>query len=202
MPDFNQLKDKIELAYTLTLKGTKPSKLSEQQRDTLLTFMLLFSVFEAELFRDAVKRETKCKEICEDLKHEKWFDIKDYDKFGNFFVERYMKDGKYNDHHLFQGRRDHTDTGRIVQNAIEKLRKREYDDNLFYSYLEIAYRFRNKLFHGEKDALLDVNKQIDSLDKINWLMHKLLSDMVENKFIGLSEKYPKKLRNNTGTTQK
>ena len=196
MPDFEIMKEQVKLAYTLTLEG---NEIHEPLKNTLLKFMFLFNVFEARLFQtenpltnkpDKTPTSDRLLEICNNLKSEReWFQVKDYDKYGKFFVKRYIdQDGNYDDRNLFRQR---TPLVREkVKKAIVKLANEEYDDDLFYSYLEIAYRFRNNLFHGGKDTIY-LSQYIECFDMVSWLIHKLLSDMVKKRFIGLVEKYPR-----------
>ena len=179
----------IEFTKTFTLGN---DKFTPEQQTILLRFLLLFNIFEAGLFDESIKfRRENCDAIHKALKNTNWFKVGTYDEYGKFFVDRYFKNGRYDDNGLFHGQS--SEICDQVKNAIEKLKNDERDEKLFDSYLEIAYRFRNKLFHGEK-AVQGVVRQIDCLEKINWMLEKLLNDMVSNEFAGLSEEYPKSLR--------
>ena len=183
MPDFSIMKDQVEFACTLSLKGTKLSDLSDLDRETLLKLMLSFNVFEA-MFGQ--KPEQICKDL---LECRDWFNVKDYDTYGKFFVNRYFnEEGNYDNHKLF--RDENSAVAIVVKDVIERLKEGEYDEKLFYAYLEIAYRFRNNLFHGGKDVL-ELGRYTDCFEMITWMMYKLLGDIVDNKFAGLPESYPR-----------
>ena len=186
-------KHELTLAFTFTQEG---KELSTKQQATLLKFMLLFNVFEGALFTGSRSQDANCKEICANLaKCEDWFKIEDYyDEYGVFFVERFTKNGEYNDNNLFGGRRPQPDIGKTVKKVIEKLKNGDKDNGeLFYSYLQIAFRYRNKLFHGEKTAF-GLDQQIACFDKINWMMNKLLGDMMDHQFVGLNKEISKNIR--------
>ena len=178
-------KEQIRWAYTL-----QGGNLSKNEQDTVLKFVLLFNVFEARLFNPG-QVNPRLTEMCEDLNNEKWFCVKEYDRYGRFFVDRYIINAEGNNRlrHLKRGM-NQENTERL-KNALTLLRHGQHDTDLFYSYLQIAYGFRNNLFHGSKEVLC-LNLYYSCFRQINWLIHKLLSDMVDQNFKGLENKYPRR----------
>jgi hypothetical protein len=174
--------EQIEWAYTL-----ENGNLGKPEQDTIFKFMLLFNVFEARLLIGSASQALP--KICTDLKNQNWFRIDEYDEYGKFFLERYTdgSDGsiKFEQLKLSKKHNEYDE----VKASFDNFKKGNRDDKLFLSYLRVAYRFRNNLFHGSKNAL-GLNVYVECFEKINWLMHKLLSDMVSNSFDGLDKKYP------------
>ena len=179
------MKRQIEWAYTL-----KDNQLSMEKQDVVLKFMLLFNVFEARLFNPFNPGQVNARlvEMCKDLSEMEWFRIEKYDYYGNFFADRYItqNDGlqKFARLHLNK-------YSNRVKNALIAFNEGEYDSDLFLSYLQIAYAFRNNLFHGSKDVL-DLNVYLDCFKMINRLIYELLGDMADNSFRGLEYRYPRK----------
>ena len=180
----------VELACKFT-PGGGSVVLTDEQQETLVKFLLLFNLFEGVLFKQREGQQaTNCQQIHNDLKNEGWFNVNDYNEFGLFFANRYIQNGQYNDRDLFRDRfGNRSADGEKVQIALEGLKAGVQNNDLFDCYLIIAYTFRNKLFHGAKD-IPSLEEQIDCFETINWMMDKLLKDMVAGQFIGLRTKYP------------
>jgi hypothetical protein len=181
--EIDQIKAQLDWAWNL-----KHERLFQEHQDVLTRFVLMFNVFESLLFKQDNQqgRGKVCNEICTDLKNETdWFNVKDYAEFGEFFIDRlnsrlhrlFFKSPKENE-------------------LVVKLVERQYVDDPFEVYLIIAYYYRNKFFHGIKDwfEIKEDQNYVECFIKIACMLHKLLSDMLNNQFIGLDHKYPKPTR--------
>jgi hypothetical protein len=81
----------LQWAYSLYSPGNIPEiESSEGLRDIVFQFLVLFNIFEAQLFRRS-DSNTNLDQISQDLGLANWFDINKYNNFGDFFVERYIK---------------------------------------------------------------------------------------------------------------
>jgi hypothetical protein len=180
MIEYESMKRQVEWAYTL-----KGGDISQSDQEVIIKFLLLFNVFEARLFSSRNTNQI-LEKMCSDLLGESWFKKNEYDEYGRFFSNRYIKNGKLTSR--FDSLEIASTYRERAENSLKDFHNGKYNDNLFLTYLLIAYRFRNNLFHGSKDAM-GLNKYISCFEKINWMLHKLLSDMVINRFEGLDKKY-------------
>lgn len=179
------LDEQISWAYTLST-----DRLTEPEQKAFLSFMFFFNIFEAHLFENGHGVNDLLKKINDDLLKESWFNINDYSFYGDFFKQRYVNaDGKQTSHfrllQLNQSRK------KAVFDILAKYKIADDNSNipdLFRAYLEIAYRFRNNLFHGSK-GVHSLSQYTDCIEKINNLLYKLLTDMKSNGFHGLTKRY-------------
>lgn len=187
-----QMIEQVNWAYTLEELFD-----SDENQNDVLKFMLLFNVFEAFLFIPGVSipKKEALTELCNDLGKEIWFNIKDYDDYGNFFADRYIDEYGRNTPYFDSLMPFSSEKTKItVGTALRGLRSNKHTKSLFLSYLLIAYAFRNNLFHGSK-RIMTLNEYSECFSKINHMMYKLLLNMVENDFRGLSRRYPRESAN-------
>jgi hypothetical protein len=173
-----------QLKWANTLKG---DIISPEDRDIIFKFVLFFNIFEDWLVQPDNKHQF-LEPLCNDLRNEDWFQICQYDHYGSFFVNRYIRSG-VDGKKRFDELKLEKKFINIVRDSLEGFNNNELKDDLFFAYMLIAYRFRNNLFHGSKSSLgLDI--YIECFEKINCMLYKLLSDMLDHQFKGLKEKYP------------
>ena len=182
--NYEKISNQIEWAKTLTTDS-----LSDQDQKVILSFVLNFNIFEAQLFKNNKEYVfIHLQALCNDLNKQHWFNLEEYDRMGNYVVARYVNsDNKPKEN--FIRLRLNSEITKKVFNALSDFKSTDIrDDKLFYYYLEIAYSFRNNLFHGKKDNI-GLNKYIDCFKEINFLINKLICDMCDNNYEGLKTKF-------------
>lgn len=181
-----------QLNWATSLEG---NLLSEEEQKVIVKFLLLFNVFEARLFKDGYGVSNLLEQISKDLKLQNWYDISKYNLYGKFFSDRYINDknkctGYFKNLKLKGTLNDKNSIKYKCKDALVKFKnyKENNNDYLLNSYLEIAYRFRNNLFHGNKSTI-GLNIYKECFEKIIFLIENLLKDMILNNFDGLNNKY-------------
>jgi len=188
--DTNLMRQQLDWAATLE-GGIQVKTLQPEQRDIIFKFVVYFNIFEDWLARPEAWLTRKSNKapfwvpICKDLKAETWFKIRDYNEYGYFFAERYIY-GLDAEKLFDELGLEPKHIKPIVRKLLEKFPHYELEDDMLLAYMQIAYQFRNNLFHGSKSTVgLDI--YMACFDKINWMMHRLLSDMLTYKFKGLKK---------------
>ena len=143
------------------------------------------SWFEELLFNYQNRQGPKnSKKICKDIFES--IDMTRYAFFGNHFAKRYIDDenkptAKF-DSLRFQ--RDDLDT---VIHSLKRFRSGgEPSWRLLWSYLMIAYRFRNNMFHGQK-GLVELKINVDEFEIINRFFRQIISDVKTQNYKGYNE---------------
>lgn len=174
---------KAQLEFALL----KDNNLSTNEQHQLVTFLLVFNVFEARLFKDGRGVSNLLISICNDLVNEQWFCISDFQDYIDFFKNRYVKDE--NKFHQLQltGKIDDLSTDKGNAKAV-LYGEEASNEKVLRCCFCIAYRFRNNLFHGNKDVL-GLNAYCDCFNKIMNFIVLLMEKMIDNKFDGLQTKY-------------
>ncbi len=168
----------------------KNSSLSSDEQHQLVVFLLIFNVFEARLFKDGRGVSTLLRKICSDLSNEKWLNMVDFQDYANFFKKRYVANGNMTgDFTRLRLTGSVSDVSTDRGNAKAVLLGRETSpEKVLLCYFGIAYRFRNNLFHGNKNVL-GLNTYYDCFSKIVTFMVSVMDKMIDNNFSGLQTKY-------------
>ena len=168
----------------------KNSSLSSDEQHQLVVFLLIFNVFEARLFKDGRGVSKLLRNICNDIANEPWFRIGDFQDYADFLKKRYVANGTMtvNFSRLkLSGSASDVSTDRGNAKAV-LLGKELSTDKVLLCYFCIAYRFRNNLFHGNKDVL-GLNAYYDCFSEIVTFMVSIMDKMIANNFSGLQTKY-------------
>ena len=122
--------------------------LPEQDRDAIVNFTFLWSLFEAQIMENFARADRICAKVDE------WRDAgtlraDEYDEELAYFRQRYYDNGVFTHHfsYLHLRRADRLD---VVQSVIDGSNKDPRDSLL--ALIMIVWRYRNNLFHGEKWA--------------------------------------------------
>lgn len=182
--EVNTMKLQLEFAQ---LKNTS---LSPEAQDQLVVFLLVFNVFEARLFKNGKGVSNLLKKISEDVVKERWFCDEIFKEYLIFFKERYVVEENVNKaFYLLRLSGEKNNVSNDKGNAMAVILGQEKGSgNVLRCCLCIAYRFRNNLFHGEKEVL-GLDAYYDCFDKIVKFIVLLLEKMIDNDFKGLKDKY-------------
>lgn len=112
-------------------------------------------------------------------------DLSSYDAYGNYFCNRYLN-GSMPTHHFSQLQLS-SKHSKNVQTALQDfLDTGKRDSELLWSYLMIAYRFRNNMFHGSK-KLINLNTYVEQFDLLNRFWDQLLRDIDNIGYLGFNQ---------------
>jgi hypothetical protein len=142
--------------------------LNEEDLTNVKDFTLIWNVFESSIFRSSfsiAKTEQKLKQ--------QQFDINDFQQFLDYFKNRYVTNSTINGR--FQNlnfRRNDRET--LVTEVL--LGNNENANDVLLAMIIIVYRFRNNLFHGEKDIQV-IDQQKTNFKNANELLQLLLEKM-------------------------
>ena len=176
--------EKEKLFDLCSTKGHCP--LSPEVFEQCATFLFYTSWYEERLFnKDNEHRWDTDEKICKDLFNDYHIDLTKYDGFGQYFSNRYVKPtGGRTDN--FRNLRLHPASANTVFNCIKSFNQhRSRSEKLLWSYLQIAYRFRNNMFHGSK-GLVHLPTYINEFKEINSFMHQLISDILDSGYKGFN----------------
>jgi hypothetical protein len=142
--------------------------LNEEDLTNVKDFTLIWNVFESSIFRSSfsiAKTEQKLKQ--------QQFDINDFQQFLDYFKNRYVTNSTINGR--FQNlnfRRNDRET--LVTEVL--LGNNENANDVLLAMIIMVYRFRNNLFHGEKDIQV-IDQQKTNFKNANELLQLLLEKM-------------------------
>lgn len=124
------------------------SDLQQQEQDAVMQFSLLWSLFEAQALESSASSNLILKK-CQKWSQREVLELGTLQCFLDYFKERYIEQGKLNDHfkHLYLRRNDKPELVRNVLMGIETDL-----GNILAVLLIIVYRYRNNFFHGIKWA--------------------------------------------------
>ena len=148
---------------------------------TCASFLFYTSWFEELLFnfsnrQGGEKNEKICKELSELV------NLSEYDSYGQYFSNRYISGSRTTNE--FRNLKLRRDDAHIVKRSLEQYKangKRDWE--LLWSYLMIAYRFRNNMFHGSK-GLVNLSSYIEQFKMINQFLRQLIGDIIDNNYTG------------------
>jgi hypothetical protein len=173
----NSLKNKLDYVEDID------SKMTPEDQRVVFTFLMYFNIFEATFFKDDRKYvRDRLLSLNNALSNKDWFSIGKFDSFAKHFAKRYDSDtlegkNRYDGLHLS------SDDYPILLSAITAVSINGcHHEKILYFYLTIAYKFRNNLFHGEKNVE-DLEKYREAFTYINQLLSQLMNDMADNNFI-------------------
>ena len=143
--------------------------LSEEERDAIIHFSLLWSLFEGQVLDTSGSAKLIQEKV--NLWHKAGLlGIDDFEAFKHYFVHRYIENGELNNkfQNLQLKRNDKPD---LVQAVLKG------DDNninnVVTTLLIIVLRYRNNFFHGLKWAY-EFHDQLDNFKKANNLLMKVI----------------------------
>lgn len=152
--------------------------------DEFATFLFLTSWYEEALFNETKPQNPKnSRDLCNTM-----FPVVDMNKFGEFgdhFSNRYLQKeagkiictSKFNKLQLSKSWKP------VVFESLKSYVSGITDETLLFSYLQIAYRFRNNMFHGNK-GLDRVQSYIREFEVINRFLLELMEQILDAKFKG------------------
>ena len=162
-------------------------KIEQGQLDAVSDFTLMWALFEASESEEESNMFSKIKGVSEKvvkkLKHSCSLDDFLYflDKPLNYWSKRYIRDDEHSDRYEHLGLND--EAIRVVLPVLKGK-----DDNPAHKIcacLYIVYRYRNNLFHGNKDITL-LEDQTENLNNASELLQEIMR--VSNKCIYLNIK--------------
>lgn len=145
------------------------SDLQQQEKDAVMQFSLLWSLFEAQALESSASSNSILKK-CQKWSQRGVLELDTLQCFLDYFKERYIEQGKPNDRfkHLHLRRNDKPEL------VINVLRGIETDlGNILAVLLIIVYRYRNNFFHGIKWAY-NFRDQLDNFTNANRLLSMLI----------------------------
>jgi len=145
------------------------SDLQQQEKDAVMQFSLLWSLFEAQALESSASSNSILKK-CQKWSQRGVLELDTLQCFLDYFKERYIEQGKPNDRfkHLHLRRNDKPEL------VINVLRGIETDlGNILAVLLIIVYRYRNNFFHGIKWAY-NFHDQLGNFTNANRLLSMVI----------------------------
>lgn len=153
----------------LNLNAPGFEELSNEEKNAIMHFSLLWSLFEAQVLNTSASANSICSKI------NSWSDAgilshSAFEECKNYFVSRYIEDGNVNDHftHLHLRKNDKSELVESVLKGDEKSVA-----NVVSALLIIVFRYRNNFFHGVKWAY-GLQGQLDNFNTANQLLMKVI----------------------------
>jgi len=145
------------------------NKLSDDERNAIVDFSLLWSLFEARILDNSGSASCICS-VVDDWRDEKTLQAESYDPELAYFRQRYFANGDFTRHFEHLHLRDNDRPG-LVRGAIAGDNNNPRDR--VAALLIIILRFRNNLFHGMKWHY-ELAGQLDNFDHANAVLMKAL----------------------------
>lgn len=143
--------------------------LSNEEKNAIMHFSLLWSLFEAQVLNTSASANSICSKI------NSWSDAgilspNAFEEYKNYFVSRYIEDGNVNYHftHLHLRKNDKPE---LVESVLKG--NEESVANVVSALLIIVLRYRNNFFHGVKWAY-GLHGQLDNFNTANQLLMKVI----------------------------
>lgn len=143
--------------------------LSEEERNAIMYFSFLWSLFEAQILNTSASPHSIRRKI------DNWttvgiLELEDFEKYRNYFSDRYFQEGNETQkfRHLHFRNNDNS-------NLVERVLTNQTDEisEIVTALLFIIYRYRNNYFHGIKWAY-NFEGQLENFQISNELLIKLL----------------------------
>jgi len=148
------------------------SQLSLEEKDAIMHFSLLWSLFEAQVL-DTDAKVSKIQRKCEEWNSDGLLCLNDFKRYLDYFKDRYVENGELN--HRFQNLRLSRSCSpqdvELVSNVLKGSANTIKD--IVAVLLIIVFRFRNNFFHGVKWAY-DFRGQKDNFSISNQLLAKAI----------------------------
>jgi len=141
------------------------SDLQQQEKDAVMQFSLLWSLFEAQVLKSSASSNSILKK-CQKWSQQGVLRLDTVQCFLDYFKKRYIEQGKPNDRfkHLHLRKNDKPE---LVKNVLRGI---ETDlGNILAVLLIILYRYRNNFFHGIKWAY-NFHDQLGNFTNANQLL--------------------------------
>ena len=168
----------------LFAKTGKSEKISEHTTQLLVSFLLTFNLFEDWLFEKERGWNARMR-ISEKLVEAPWFNLEHYKEFAEFFSKRYITtENAVNSHFRNLQLSKRANDGNKSEYEIVKsvlLGEKNSAKDTIYAYFCIAYRFRNNLFHGNKQVL-GLNIYDECFQVVIDFMCQIMDEMITNDF--------------------
>ena len=153
----------------LNLNAPGYEELSQEEKDAIMHFSLLWSLFEAQVLNTSASANSI------EAKINTWLEsgllnADDFEPFKSYFVERYIENGETNNRfeHLHLRNGDKPNLVKSVLNGEDN-----NISNVATALLIIVLRYRNNFFHGIKWAY-QFNDQLDNFNTANNLLMKVI----------------------------
>lgn len=140
-------------------------KLTGDDIESVRNFSLLWNLFEG-LVCNKNASAIALENAVLDLQKRDKLKIDDYDKFLQYFANRYIENGETN-HRFDSLNLRHGDKPELVEAVLKG--NETVPEKVLLGILIIVYRYRNNLFHGEK-SIYDLPNQIDNFRNANQLL--------------------------------
>jgi len=153
----------------LNLNAPGYEELSQDEKDAIMHFSLLWSLFEAQVLNTSASASSI------DAKINTWFEsgfliLDEFEQFKSYFVQRYIESGETNNRFNHLNLRN-GDKPELVESVLKG------EDNnvssIVTALLIIVLRYRNNFFHGIKWAY-QFNDQLDNFNTANNLLMKVI----------------------------
>lgn len=152
----------------LTIFFQSDGNLEEVDINSIKDFSLLWNAFEGTFAnrRFAINR-------IEQRINQKNFDQENYNEFLNYFIKRYVENGQTNERFPHLNFRPN-DRENLVRDVL--LGNNQNLNSIVLAITIIVYRYRNNLFHGEKD-IRRIRFQRDNFHHANQFLMQLMEDL-------------------------
>lgn len=153
----------------LCKKGSGYDALSQEERDVIMQFALLWSYFESKAL-DTNASASKIVELSKLWENKKQLKIESFESLLSYFRNRYVQNGVFTTYFdALRLRRN--DNKQLVEDVLKGKNKNIGD--IVAALLIIVYRLRNNLFHGAKWGY-GISGQLNNFTNANeLLMHAL-----------------------------
>lgn len=159
-----------EIDWLRRFLGNPESLRNEATITSILRFSLMWNLFEKVIVGTDIRRRSFASRIQDKVENIRdYLDEDRFLKFYRYFVNRYVEDGStnesFNTHLHFQ----HNDMKDLVKRVLLEGYGSGDDKNIpdmVTAILIIVYRFRNNLFHGQKN-ILTLDLQVPNFKEAN-----------------------------------
>lgn len=153
----------------LNINAPGYDRLSNEEKDAIMHFSLLWSLFEAQVLNTSASANS-IQEKINSWNERGLINSESFESFKDYFINRYVDNGELNARfpHLHLRTRDKPD---LVQAVL----KGENDNinDVVTALLIIVFRYRNNFFHGIKWAY-NFHDQLDNFNTANNLLMKVV----------------------------
>lgn len=157
------------LSTWLDLNAPGYKDLSQEGKDAIMHFSMLWSLFEAQVLNTSASANSI------EVKINAWhkgnlLNEDEFGKFKNYFIQRYIENGEpnYRFEHLHLRNGDKPDLVKAVLKGEENSIA-----SVLTAMLIIVLRYRNNFFHGIKWAY-EFNDQLDNFNTANNLLMRII----------------------------
>ena len=157
--------------------------LSDEGIDRVRNFAFLWNIFEASAC-DKRANLNSIKDAVETLNNSEQLKSTDFEPFVDYFSNRYFNSNGDTTYSIDGLEFSNSTNDQVAKDKVESVLRRDEirPKEIVKGLLYILYRFRNNLFHGNKQVV-NLNTQIDNFIAANHILSIFLSIMKRNHLI-------------------